>query len=319
MPVCIWPHMKQPRYTWFILLALISLVQSSAAQPFETIFAYRMHYHVPSEYDDPNSTSGEKFELFQNTLDFSAPLPIRALGEKSFLFAGIFYHRFRFSSLDDGVSTSRYKFNRTTFKLGMTHLWGDAGRHKSLVVFLATWASQDDLFGDDSFQPGFLAMHNYKFSDNFALRIGLYYNREFFGNFFMPLLGIDWRLRNDWYLFGLLPGTFNIYKKLNSWFAMSLSHRGPTGSLWAPDSPGDYVRYGRGPYSLAMLDLHFTPWSFSIHDHPSDLTFSLSIGHTIKRTYELYLSNKDQVFEAPFYHAKEGWYLKGTVWIKAWN
>lgn len=50
-------------------------------------------------------------------------------------------------------------------------------------------------------------------------KFGIYLNGEFFGLFFMPLLGIDWQINTKTNLFGVLPGSLTLEKKLSdSWY-----------------------------------------------------------------------------------------------------
>ncbi|HEV8285446.1 MAG TPA: hypothetical protein VGQ09_14110 [Chitinophagaceae bacterium] len=51
-----------------------------------------------------------------------------------------------------------------------------------------------------------------------ALKFGVYYNKEFFGNYFMPLVGIDWKINAKSNLFGVLPGSMVLEHKVNERF-----------------------------------------------------------------------------------------------------
>lgn len=45
-------------------------------------------------------------------------------------------------------------------------------------------------------------------SPKLQVRAGLYYNNEFWGHFFMPLLGIDWKVNDRFRMYGTLPGNY---------------------------------------------------------------------------------------------------------------
>ena len=284
--------MKTPKYLQHrlfcicMLYAAIAITSTVKAQPFDALLAYRSHYHFPSEYKIDAEATGDKFRLFQQTLDVNLPVPFNTAGGKALVIGGLFYNHFTFESVTDGEIIVDEKANRWTFKAGLSYPWN--GKHRSNVIFLPTWSSTTKAFTSDAFQYGFLAVHSIKFSDRFTLKGGLYFNREFYGNFFMPLVGVDWRLNNDWYIFGLLPGTFNVYKKVNDWFGFSLSERAPNGSVNDPVIPGGFLAYGRGAYALFMFDLHFSPFSFDLLGNDSDLTFSVSLGHSMFREYLLF-------------------------------
>ncbi len=65
-------------------------------------------------------------------------------------------------------------------------------------------------------QLGGIFLENYLPNDKVKIKAGLYYNREAFGNFFMPLVGVDWKINKRIYLYGILPtnyrAEFNIIK-----------------------------------------------------------------------------------------------------------
>lgn len=60
------------------------------------------------------------------------------------------------------------------------------------------------------FQLGGYGLVTYTKSDNFKVKIGLFYNREFFGNFFVPLAGVDWRVTDRFQMYGVLPTSYRL-------------------------------------------------------------------------------------------------------------
>jgi hypothetical protein len=72
-------------------------------------------------------------------------------------------------------------------------------------------------------QLGGYGLVTYKHSNKLKIKLGLYYNREFFGNFFIPLAGIDWRVSDRFQMYGVLPTFYRfefaaIKKKLYTGF-----------------------------------------------------------------------------------------------------
>ena len=116
-----------------------------------------------------------------------------------------------------------------------------------------------------------------------------------------------------------MPGTFNVYKKVNDWLAFSLSERAPNGSVNDPDIPGGYLAYGRGAYALFMFDIHLTPFAFDLLGNQSDLTLSLSVGHSMFREYLLFDMNDNEVSLEPFLDITNGPYLKFMASVRVWN
>jgi len=59
------------------------------------------------------------------------------------------------------------------------------------------------------FQLGGYVLATYAKSPNFKVKFGMFYNREFFGNFFIPVFAIDWKVSERFQMYGALP---NFYK-----------------------------------------------------------------------------------------------------------
>ena len=65
------------------------------------------------------------------------------------------------------------------------------------------------------YQYGGAVLAIYKKKENLNYKFGLYYNSEFFGPFFIPLLGIDWKINDHVNLFGILPGNLELEYKFS--------------------------------------------------------------------------------------------------------
>ncbi|MEO8760828.1 MAG: DUF6268 family outer membrane beta-barrel protein [Bacteroidia bacterium] len=80
-----------------------------------------------------------------------------------------------------------------------------------------------DKISNYDMQLGGYGLLTYKYSDKLQIKAGLYYNREYFGNFFMPLAGIDWKINDRFQMYGVLPTFYRfefatIKKKLYTGF-----------------------------------------------------------------------------------------------------
>ncbi len=62
----------------------------------------------------------------------------------------------------------------------------------------------------NDWQYGVFFLENYTINKKLKLKTGLYYNKEAFGNFFVPLLGLDWKANDRLNLYGTLPGNYQI-------------------------------------------------------------------------------------------------------------
>ena len=60
----------------------------------------------------------------------------------------------------------------------------------------------------DILQLGGVVLATHKKNDRLKYKYGIYYNRECFGHFFVPLAGIEWKPSEKWMVYGTLPMNF---------------------------------------------------------------------------------------------------------------
>lgn len=80
----------------------------------------------------------------------------------------------------------------------------------------------ENSFGKYTDQLGGAFLYTKTYNNKFKLKGGLYYNREFWGNFFLPLIGFEWKASKNIYMWGLLPNSANVdisFNKLHAGFA----------------------------------------------------------------------------------------------------
>jgi hypothetical protein len=95
----------------------------------------------------------------------------------------------------------------------------------------------------DVFQIGAYSLFTVTESEKFRYKFGLYYNREFFGNFFVPLVGVDWKVTDRFSVFGTLPQSFKAsYSIVPSRLNAGLAFRSMTRSFRGEDN-NTFVRY----------------------------------------------------------------------------
>jgi len=95
------------------------------------------------------------------------------------------------------------------------------------------------------FQYGGLLLENYDVNEKLKLKFGLYYNREAFGNFFVPLLGVDWKATDRIYFYGILPSNYKIeFNVVKNKVYTGLDFKWLTRSFNLSDSqPNNYMRF----------------------------------------------------------------------------
>ena len=102
----------------------------------------------------------------------------------------------------------------------------------------------------NSFQIGGVLLATYKKQSNLKYKFGVYVNNEFFGLFVMPLAGIDWKINNKDYLFGVLPGRLTYEHKINKAFYTGATFRAITNSYRFNN--GNYLRIDDNQTSIYL-------------------------------------------------------------------
>lgn len=99
----------------------------------------------------------------------------------------------------------------------------------SAFIIRSNRESSEDF--DKSFQYGGVLLTTWKKNPGLSFKFGLYYNKEFFGNYFMPLVGIDWKIDAKDNLFGILPGNMTWEHKVNQKLYYGFAFRALTNSF----------------------------------------------------------------------------------------
>jgi hypothetical protein len=74
-------------------------------------------------------------------------------------------------------------------------------------------------------QLGGTSLVTYTAKENLKFKLGLYYNREYFGNFFVPLVGMDWKVNDRLSFYGVLPNNYRMEIKLNKFLYTGLAFK----------------------------------------------------------------------------------------------
>lgn len=242
------------RITLFFLVVTVT----SSAQYFVDIFSFnRQSYNVPS--------GAQTNDLFVN-----------AFIPKVFKSGNTFFVRAHYEKLDLKKDSLSATYSSITMPLGMqVQLKNPKWKFTGLVIPKIASADLSASFSD-IFQIGVYSLFTVTESEKFRYKFGLYYNREFFGNFFVPLVGVDWKVTDRFSVFGTLPQSFKAsYSIVPSRLNAGLAFRSMTRSFRGEDN-NTFVRY-------------------------NELQF--------KTFFDFYLSKKNVVF------IEGGYFLGKTPWL----
>lgn len=101
-----------------------------------------------------------------------------------------------------------------TLGVGMQHYFNK--KLSAVFLFMPKVASDfSEKLNKYDRQYGGSLLFQYKFGKNFRAKTGVFYNREPFGNFFVPLFGVDWQISKRWMLYGTFPIMNRLEFKIN--------------------------------------------------------------------------------------------------------
>jgi len=175
----------------FLILILNCLSYSLSAQPYVDPLNLRYTYAF---------RNNAAFATPHSHLYIGSDLPIK-LKASTYLLLSPFYERWQIDSgaKKDIVPTVQSLALPVGLLFPLKNKW-------SLTLMGIVRKNGEALFGKKSLQVGGTGFASYAARPDKKLRFGMYVNTDFFGFFFMPLLGTDWRINKKNYLFGLLPG-----------------------------------------------------------------------------------------------------------------
>lgn len=130
-------------------------------------------------------------------------------------------------------------------------------------------------------QFGGVFLEHFVPNDKLKIKLGLYYNREAFGNFFIPLVGVDWKINKRMNLYGILPSNYRLeFNVIKDKLYGGLCFKAATRSFrLSQKSNYDYIRYDEQQVKL-FIDyfvykkiLLFAEVGYSTDSNPLQYTY----------------------------------------------
>lgn len=212
------------------LLLFLFFSNLAIAQPYTDIV--NINYQYFSATHDNNSAFKTKTDDFNCNLFFP----------KEFKNGNVFLLRFNSEILKSSTENSVATVSSFAIPVGFQFLSKNK-KWKTITVVIPKIASDfENAISSNDFQFGAYLLENYVVTENVKLKAGLYYNQECFGNFFMPLVGLDWKVNERLNLFGVLPTNYKIeYNIVKDKLYSGLSFKSLTRSFNI--SQNKYVRF----------------------------------------------------------------------------
>jgi len=219
---------------WSILLTVLC-AKATQAQPFVDVATVR-YQSFSSEYKNP-TFGRNKTDLY--SVQLLLPKSLKSGNTILFRIAAENIH-------SEIVSNNSYASQVSSFSLAFGCQWLSSNQlWKTTVLGIPKLASDfKDEIAPRDWQYGALAITKYQLNPKVQLKAGFYYNREAFGNFFIPLFGVDWKASERLNFYGILPSNYTIeYQFLPKKGYAGVAFTAPTRSFHLSKSQQeDYVR-----------------------------------------------------------------------------
>lgn len=102
-----------------------------------------------------------------------------------------------------------------------------------------------DAISAEDWQYGGIFLQHFVVNEKLKIKAGLYYNHEAFGDFYVPLVAVDWKATPRLYLYGILPTNYRVeYNIVKQKLYAGLNFKSLTRSFrLSAKNNSDYVRY----------------------------------------------------------------------------
>ena len=193
----------------YYLIFALGICFASNAQPYIDLAS--AYYSLSPGKGLNESNQLKKFNHFRGQLT----VPIIFKKDSSVLLINPVFET-RWISLEEsqGTKSPNGLFVLVSFTKKLNDRWS------VMLGGIPRWNGEGSISTSEKFQMGGVFWVTRTIHPQLKVRAGLYYNKEFFGNFFMPVLGIEWKINKRSYLFGNLPSSLTYENRLNSFVSV---------------------------------------------------------------------------------------------------
>ncbi len=272
------------KITPFLFFLLILLTNKTFSQPYVDIVSFNCQT-FSSVYKDNTNQKNKTDDYF---LNFFLP--------KEFKNGNTLLIRLNSEMISSTItpdSSYTSKLYNVSLPLGFQFLSKNK-KWKTVLIGIPKIASDlKDVIDSYDYQYGGIFLENYVHNEKLKIKAGLYYNREAFGNFFMPLVGLDWKVSDRLNLYGILPTSYKVeYAFVKNKLYGGVNFRSLTRSFRLSKAQSlDYVRFNEIQLKLFA--------DFFIHK--KILIFG-EVGYSLgKNPLQFTYNTKQETFSSPVY------------------
>jgi len=269
-----------------IILTLIVFAASLQAQDRGTrdIISLSGRYALPGEYKETyEGKAAETGMLNSLTAGFKlAPRTMFAINVNHF-----YFHVEDEAEMPDDIA-SPINIHGIIVRAGIVQNFNNGGEMRLLAAprLMSDFQNLDG----NSMQWGALASYQNDLNADLNLGFGAMFNRELFGPYLVPIILLDWRVSERWYLEGMIPVTFRAHYRVNEGLDVGFNHFGLITSYYLGDEEyaGDYLE--RQSIDLSLFARQRIYKNFFIEG---------MVGRTVGRSYRQYEGDQTVSFAIP--------------------
>lgn len=277
----------------FLVIIILTCLKGNS-QPFIDIANF--NYQTFSATTKNNSSLKSTTEIYS----FNLFLPKELKNGNVFLF------RINGESIQTSINSLNVSSKVSSLSMAFGYQWySDNKKWKSIFMGIPKLASDfKESIDRNDWQYGAFLIENYKFNPKLQIKAGLYFNKETFGNFFVPLIGLDWKASDRLYCYGLLPTNYKIEyaivkKKVNA----GLNFKAFTRSFQLSEEQNyDYIRFDE------IVLKGFVEYYFY-----QNIVLYVEIGRSLGKTPLQYRSNSNELSNQNFIYQPSNNYTLITV------
>ena len=165
---------------------------------------------------------------------------------------------------------------------------------ETIVLVVPKIASNfNDKINSHDAQYGGIFLQHFVPTNRLKIKAGLYYNHEAFGDFYVPLIGVDWKVSKRIYMYGILPTNYKVeFNILKNKLYTGLNLKYLTRSFRLSKTNNyDYVRYDESQmkifvdYFVVPKILLFGEIGYTTGKNPLQYTYRTSMESTVNPIY----------------------------------
>lgn len=264
----------------FLVIIILSCFKGNS-QPFIDIANF--NYQTFSAYQKNDTSLISTTEIYS----FNLFLPKEFKNGNAFLF------RINGESIQSSINSLNVSSKVSSLSMVIGYQWySENKKWKSIIIGIPKLASdfKESIDGND-WQYGAILIENYKFNPTLQLKAGFYINKETFGNFFVPLIGLDWKASDRLYCYGILPTNYKIeYAIIKKKVYAGINFKAFTRSFQlSEEQNNDYIRFDE------VVLKGFVEYYFY-----QNIVLYAEIGRSLGKNPLQYRSNSNELFNQNF-------------------